>query len=49
MHLYMHRDAGPPNWKCIFIHFQFGGPGPKFIYLNTKRPADNKIDRNQIK
>ena len=44
MHLYMHHDAGPPNWKCICINFQCGGPAPQFIYFSTKRPADNKID-----
>ena len=38
----MHRDAVPPRWKCVCIHFQFGSPAPPCIYppdWGTKVPS----------
>ena len=38
-----------PNWKCICINFQCGGPAPRCIYSSPKIPADDHIDRYKIK
>ena len=44
----MHRDAEPQKYKCNCIHFQFGAPVSRFIYLIRKWPTDDQTDRHKI-
>ena len=41
-----HQDAGPPNWKCLCINFQPGGPESQCIYSIPKRLAYDQTDRH---
>ena len=41
-----HQDAGPPNWKCLCINFQPGGPESQCIYSIPKKLAYDQTDRH---
>ena len=44
----IHRDAGPPKWKYICVHFQCGGPASRCIHSSPKKPADDQTNRHKI-